>query len=208
MSIDIVYKNSFPIPGLFGLVVCGGKSSRMGVDKSMLDYFGKPQCYHVYETLSQYCEKVFISCNEQQADGIDHEYETLIDLNYYSDAGPMAGLLTALTSFSHNNFLVVGCDYPFLQKDDLADFLLLYRNENAAAFYNEEENIYEPVLAFYNHNVKRTLMDMFSIENYSLRDFLKTSNAAKYYPKDKKSIRSIDNLKDFTETKELLRSSQ
>jgi len=204
MSINNVYKNAFPIPGLFGLVICGGKSSRMGYDKSLLNYFGKPQRYHVHEMLSRFCEKVFISCNEQQADGIDREYETLTDLEYYSDAGPMSGLLSALTSFSHNDFLMVGCDYPFLEENDIADFLLLNRNQNAAAFYNDTANTYEPVLAYYNRKVKRELMEMFKTGNYSLRDFLKTSNAAKYYPTDKMAIRSIDTMEEFIETKALL----
>lgn len=204
MAINSVYKNSFPVPGLFGLVTCGGKSCRMGTDKSRLCYFDKPQCYHVYELLSPLCEKVYISCNEQQAEWIDPQYETIIDLDYYSDLGPMSGLLTALTGFPHNNFLMAGCDYPFLQQADLAELLLLNKHENSAAFYNEDADIYEPVLAYYSHHVKKDLMEMFKAGNYSLRDFLKTSNAARFYPKDKGSVRSIDTMKEFTETKMLL----
>ena len=187
------------VPGLYGLVICGGISRRMGKDKSLLDYHGKPQCYHMYEMLSFFCEKVFISCNEQQADGIEQGYETLTDLDYYCNSGPVAGLLTALTSFPHHNFLMIGCDYPFLHKNDLVDFLPLCNREDPAAFYNEEAGIYEPMLAYYHCNSKKQLLEMFEAHQYSLQHFLKEMNATKFYPKNKKSIISIDTSHDFFE---------
>ena len=209
MNNDLKIENELPVPGLYGLVVCGGKSSRMGMDKAMLDYYGKPQCYHVYEMMNVFCEKVFISCNEQQAELINNEYETLIDLPYYSDIGPMAGLLTALTGYSHKNILVIGCDYPFLKKDELADFLPLCRHENsAAAFYNKKEELYEPLLAYYHHHAKTMLLEMFEAGQYSLQHFLRTGNAFKYYPKNEKAITSIDTMKDFIETKQLITLSE
>ena len=51
--------------------MCGGKSSRMGTDKSRIIYHEKEQQYHVYEMLQLICEDVFISCNKEQQAFID-----------------------------------------------------------------------------------------------------------------------------------------
>jgi molybdopterin-guanine dinucleotide biosynthesis protein A len=211
MSIKSImeFKTTFPVSDLYGIVICGGKSSRMGMDKAMLDYHGKAQCYYVYEMLSMFCEKVLISCTEQQAERMDVGYETLTDLSYYSDIGPMGGLLTALTSYSHQKFLVIGCDYPFLNKEELADFLQCCDHETvAAAFYNKKENLYEPLLAYYHNSIKSILLEMFESGQYSLQHFLEANNAVKYYPADNKAITSIDTIKEFIETKQLLELSE
>ena len=56
---------------LYGLIMCGGKSSRMGTDKSRIVYQQKEQQYHVYQMLQTFCEKVFISCNAEQGKTIE-----------------------------------------------------------------------------------------------------------------------------------------
>ena len=75
---------------IFGLVVCGGESSRMGMDKSLLVYHQKSQSYHMYEMLDLLCDKVFVSCNKKQASAIPDDYEKIIDLELYQNIGPIA----------------------------------------------------------------------------------------------------------------------
>jgi len=80
------------IKDTYGLVMCGGHSNRMGTDKSMLQYYNKPQRYHVYDMLLPFCEKVFISCNAQQAKSVDAGYNFIEEAPIYQDFGPMAAL--------------------------------------------------------------------------------------------------------------------
>src|ERR1043165_6645961 len=101
---------------LTGLVVCGGQSSRMGTDKSMLNYHGKPQRYYLYEWLQQWCEEVYISCNADQAATIPGSYNTIADKDEWKDMGPMTGLLSVHTMLPGADMLVIGCDYPLLTK--------------------------------------------------------------------------------------------
>src|SRR5688572_22170139 len=95
------------IPNTHGLVLCGGQSARMGTDKSLLVYHDKPQRYHVCEMLGSFCEKVFISCNEKQADSMQDGHDFIIDLPAFHNTGPMAGLLTAYSTYPGKNFLVL-----------------------------------------------------------------------------------------------------
>lgn len=177
----------------YGLVVCGGKSTRMGTDKGLLSYHDKPQRFHVYEMLEGLCEKTFISCNRLQANGISEDYPTLVDLPQYSAIGPIAALLTAFAHHPTRDFLVVACDYPFITTDELRRFSeSCERSSLAAAFYNHESQLYEPLLAWYSCRTARALKKLFEEKNYSLQYFLHTVNGGKYYPPQTEIIQSVD----------------
>ncbi|MFZ1784798.1 MAG: NTP transferase domain-containing protein [Ferruginibacter sp.] len=187
----------------YGLVLSGGNSIRMGADKSMLQYFEKPQRYHVYELLQPFCEKVFISCNEQQVNSLEPGYSFVKDHASYKNIGPMAALLSAFDLFPEKNILLIGCDYPFLMAEELAPFSIQCR-ETPAAFYNREANKYEPMLAWYPATSFHALQAMYHALQFSLQQFLVKQNAAKYYPAGKHSIVSVDTPADFIKTVSLL----
>ena len=200
----ILYLSKMPennkkfMPETYGLVVCGGNSRRMGTDKSMLIYYEKPQCYHVYEMLLPFCEKVFISCNERQANTVEDGYNVLTDNPSFKTIGPMAALLTAFTQFPKKNILFIGCDYPFLTATDLQPFFSSCKEENrTAAFYNEQEDIYEPLLAWYPYQSFDELKKMYNANQYSLQYFLRNVQANKFYSENKNSIRSVDTHEAF-----------
>lgn len=190
---------SQPIPDTIGLVVCGGQSSRMGTDKSMLRYHEKPQRYHMYKMLQPLCEKVFISCRHSQADTVKAGYRVLVDDHAFKDSGPMAALLTAFRRFPKKNILFTGCDYPFLTQVDLEQFSVYCKGDTAACFYNEEASVFEPLLAWYPAQSWNVLRNMQKAGEYSLQHFLKTSGAVKFQPGNKKSMTSVDTHKDFIE---------
>src|SRR5688500_7691691 len=104
---------------LLGVVVCGGRSSRMGTDKSQLIYYDKPQHEHVADMLAVFCEKVVISCNAIQSEALQTPYEKLPDAPGFADRGPISAVLTAFKSFPRHDLLVTGCDYPFLSTTEL-----------------------------------------------------------------------------------------
>ena len=187
----------------FGLVLCGGNSNRMGADKSMLQYFEKPQRYHVYDMLLPFCEKIFISCNAQQASSIAEGYDFIEDATLYNDIGPMAALLSAFTLHPKKNLLLIGCDYPFLKTSELETFSLLCKDVSAS-FYNKEAAIYESMLAWYPFTCFDELKRMFEAKQFSLQHLLRKYDAIKYLPTDLNSIKSVDTTEAFNETYKLI----
>lgn len=193
-----------PFPDTYGLVLCGGQSTRMGSDKSMLQYYEKPQRYHVYNMLLSFCEKVFISCNEAQAGTIEHGYHFLKDDPAFSNIGPMAALLTAFTQYPKKDLLLIGCDYPFLTAAELQKFLASCGHK-AAAFFNDEAGIYEPLLAWYPALAVEQLNKMHETKQFSLQHFLNDNQAAKFYPANKNSITSVDTHEAFIKAQHLIK---
>ncbi len=180
----------------YTLVLCGGQSNRMGADKSMLMYYDKPQRYHVYDMLQPICEKVFIGCNKQQVKNIEAGYEFIQDDENFGDIGPMNALLTAFTKYPQKNILLIGCDYPFLTASEL-ELFSNYCKDEPVAFYNQQDDVYEPVLAWYPHSCVDALKEMYNAKQFSLQQFLKKKSAAKYLPTDTKCIKSIDTKDAF-----------
>lgn len=189
--------NSFT--NTYGIVLCGGKSSRMDTDKSMLQYYDKPQRYHVFDMLQPLCQKVFISCNTEQAKNIEAGYDFIKDDESFGNIGPMAALLTAFTKHPEKNMLLIGCDYPFLKADGLQIFAT-HCKDAPAAFYNKEQKVYEPMLAWYPYSCFDKLKAMFDGQQFSLRHFLEADNAIIYLPLDMNSFKSIDNKEAFAKT--------
>ena len=95
---------------LNGLVLAGGKSERMGTDKSLLAYHGRPQREHLYDMLLPVCQKVFVSCNTAQ--NANMEIPGIEDR--FLGLGPMGGLLSAFQSAPDAAWLTVAGDMPDL----------------------------------------------------------------------------------------------
>lgn len=189
-----------------GLVVCGGKSSRMGTDKSKIIYHGKQQRYYLYEMLKNLCEEVYISCNAEQALYLDPEYNFITDDEEYENVGPAAALLSAIKKYPGKNWLVIACDYPFIEQESLERFLNIIKDDTVtASFYSPDKKVYEPLLAFYSKESIDPMKLFFEGGNYSLNDFLKMMHAKKHVA-DKEEIKNINTPEEMKAAKLLLKA--
>jgi len=68
---------------IYGLVLSGGKSTRMGEDKGLISYHGIPQRDHLYQLLNQDCDTTYLSIREDQKEEIAAEINTIVDKNEY-----------------------------------------------------------------------------------------------------------------------------
>ncbi len=203
MNTTVTGKNNI-LTNTYGLVLCGGSSSRMGTDKSMLQYYEKPQRYHVYDMLLPFCEKVFISCNQDQANSIEAGYDFIQDDEAFSNIGPMGALLTAFAKYPGKHMLLTGCDYPFLKAGELEIFSKLCK-DIPVSFYNKEAVIYESMLAWYPLTCFDELKQMYEAKQFSLQQLLRKTDATKYLPTDINCIKSIDTAEDYFKASMLIK---
>jgi molybdopterin-guanine dinucleotide biosynthesis protein A len=144
-------------PTLKGLVLAGGKSTRMHTDKTKLDYHGKPQRVHLYELLDDYCDEVFLSCRKEQQSDIPEGYNIITDS--FLDMGPMGAILSAFKQHPDSAFLAVACDLPLLTPKTLES---LKENRNpskiATAFKNNESRFPEPLITIWEPKSYQVLL--------------------------------------------------
>jgi molybdopterin-guanine dinucleotide biosynthesis protein A len=135
---------------LYGLVLAGGKSRRMGRDKAALEYQGEPHVRRTMALLAGVCERVFVSRRADQAgERLFEGYETIPDA--FDVGGPLNGILSALAAHPQAAFLVAACDLPFLSAEALS---VLVANRDPSkpltVFENPaRDNFPEPLCAIY-----------------------------------------------------------
>lgn len=135
------------IPLINGLVLAGGRSIRMGFDKSLIEWHGKEQRDHMADILKEICNDVFISCRADQEQQI-HNYKTITDS--FTGIGPYGAILSAFRSNPDAAWLVTACDLPLLDKATL-QYLIDYRNTSAIAttFESPHDGLPEPLITIW-----------------------------------------------------------
>lgn len=115
---------------LRALVLLGGRSSRMGEEKGLIQYHEKTQAEHLVSLLEETGLEVFLSVREEQKENYSFLNRPFIT-DQLQGAGPLGGIASAMRTFPRTAFLVVACDLPNLQIEQL-EFLV--KNRNAKAF--------------------------------------------------------------------------
>lgn len=141
-----------PARAVYGLVLAGGESRRMGRDKALLSRNGQSQLAYLAALLGGITERVFVSARSgQQHDAERSRFDLVVDR--YENIGPMAGILSALEEYPEVDWLVVACDLPNLDESTLR-FLLEHRSPEKpfTAFKSSHDGLPEPLCAVYRNS--------------------------------------------------------
>jgi molybdopterin-guanine dinucleotide biosynthesis protein A len=94
-------------------IQAGGESSRMGRDKALLPFLGRPLILRVVERLAAFADEVVVTANNPA----DYAF---LDLPLFADLQPgrgaLGGLYTALHAAKHPLVAVAACDMPFASR--------------------------------------------------------------------------------------------
>ena len=134
---------------VFGLVLAGGQSRRMGSDKALLQRDGKSQLAYMVELLGDTVDRVFVSARQDQADDSERSrFDVIIDA--FDDMGPVAGILSAMAEKPDVDWLIVACDLPNVDEPTLRR-LLTERDplHPFTAYRSSYDGLPEPLCAIY-----------------------------------------------------------
>jgi len=190
---------------IYGLVLSGGRSTRMSTEKRLLNYHGEPQQYHLAHLLEKLCTKVFISCTESQSQDIDEHFKVIVDQKTFADSGPMGGLLSAHAAFPKVSWLIVGCDYPFIDVAALEQ-LIWARSEkyDAVVYQNSEIAQVEPLIGIYEVTCFPRMREEFQRGRNSVRHFLNLVRTEYLFPEKMEVLQSIDTPEQFELAKSVI----
>ncbi len=92
------------------IIMAGGKSTRMGQDKSLLQVSGKTLLEHIYSQLDGNFNKVLVSAGEKNRHENMGERQVVCDQK--PGEGPLMGILSSLEHSDIETNFIVACDIP------------------------------------------------------------------------------------------------
>lgn len=144
-----------------GIILAGGKSSRMGSDKGLIHLNGKPMIQYIIETMESLNLPILIIANNEEY--LKFGYPVYPDL--IPELGPVGGIYTALSKTNASKNIIVSCDTPFVSK--LLLELLIIESENEMVTVAEYENRIHPLIGVYDKNALEVFRN--SIEKNQLK---------------------------------------
>ncbi len=153
--------------GVSGIILSGGKSTRMGKDKGLIKLNGKPMIQHVIDHIDPICDQILISANDKTYE--DFGYPVYYD--EINDIGPAGGIISSLKHSSNKKNIVISCDLPFASTKFIRTLLEL--SGDYAITLPMSRQHYQPLCAVYSKEVYPVFMEYISKGIYSLKSIIK-----------------------------------
>ncbi len=186
-------------PKLYGLVLSGGKSTRMGTDKGLIKYHNIPHREYLYELLNQVCEKTFISLRKEQEADLPDNMKAIVDLDEFR--GPYNGLLSAHKKYPEVAWLVLACDLPLINVSSLKELISQRDNTKSATSFALIDNpLPEPLCAIWEpHALKESIGYLKSGNGTCPRKYLINNDTKLVFPKDKSVLLNANSEEEYLE---------
>jgi molybdenum cofactor guanylyltransferase len=166
---------------ILGVILAGGKSTRMGADKAFVDLGGRALIAHVVERLRPQVDALAINANGDPLRFAPYDLPIIADTASERDAGPLAGLVAALSYAQTQGQTLVAtapCDAPFLPRDLVARLREAMAAGDAPVACAETPRGVEPLFALWRSDLAPLLRDHVAKGGRSPRDFMASTGAA------------------------------
>jgi molybdopterin-guanine dinucleotide biosynthesis protein A len=162
-----------------GIVLAGGKSTRMGEDKGLMELNNKPLIDYSIEVLSKVCDELIIGANslEYQRFGFP------VIPDEIKGIGPIGGIFSCLKASLTQDNVVLSCDIPLITQPVVE--LLLSKRKDYQIVVPVVNGFPEPLCAYYHSSVINGLHDLINRDIYKLQYAIKQFRT-KFLPLDSK----------------------
>lgn len=154
-----------------GIILAGGKSSRMGTEKGLIIYKNKPFVEHIIEAMSPLVDNIIIISNNKAYESFGFKcYEDLI-----KNTGPLAGIYTGLRYSKTENNLIVSCDVPLINTVILQK-LTDQKNDTSEVIQLQSQGKNIPLIALYKKSCEVIFMEELHQNQKKVQKALKKCN--------------------------------
>lgn len=162
-------------PSIKGFILAGGKSKRMGHDKSQIVYHNNTAELYAKHLLEAEGIKTWLS--KANTSNSNSENSNDIILDYYLDAGPMGAICSGFRVMPDKALLVLACDLPLIDSS-IIQRLINNRDPKkvATCIKSKNKDFPEPLIAIYEPKAYRRLLNFMALGYTCPRKMLINSN--------------------------------
>lgn len=153
-----------------GIILSGGKSSRMKTDKAFLKLGSKTMIEELISRLEKKFSRLMIIANDRE------RYKRFgIELveDIVPDKGPLGGIYTGLVVSRDDYNFIFACDMPFLNQDLIQYMIGEVEDGGYDVIIPEWEGRLQPLCAIYSKECIKPIENELSRNNLKITDFLK-----------------------------------
>jgi len=81
-----------------GSILAGGESRRMGTEKGLVDFRGKPMIAYAVDAFLPYCDQILISANNASYNYLGFQ----VVKDEFPDSGPLGGIYSCLKQLQNS----------------------------------------------------------------------------------------------------------
>jgi molybdopterin-guanine dinucleotide biosynthesis protein A len=167
-----------------GIILAGGQSKRMGMEKGLVKFNGKPLIEYALDALKPLCDEIMISANSSFYDNFG--YPVYTDL--IPNSGPMGGIFTCLLKSTNYLNFVLSCDTPLVDRKTITQIIESSDGFDVAVPWHGNE-FFEPLCAVYHKNIIPVFEEFINSGNYKIPDLLKKVNTHKIQTGTKRGLK-------------------
>jgi molybdenum cofactor guanylyltransferase len=181
-----------------GIILAGGKSSRMGFEKGLAEIQGKKMIEWVIQALEPVCQHLLIISNTNLYDYLGFPVYTDI----YTDTGPLGGIYTGLKHSTTSHNLILACDMPFISSQVLQQLLL-----EAAGYEIVVPSIqgqWHPLCGYYHKQISDGVEELIASKVWKMQEAIRRFHY-KEWPADKAGFDAqvFANINTFAELQQI-----
>ena len=184
------------------VIFAGGRSSRMGEDKSLLPFETfKTLTEFQLDRLSKIFKNVYISCKESSKFNFDANF--IEDINKDTVYAPTAGFISVFERLRCDRFFAISVDSPFIGEDEIRKVVEADKTDADATIARTARGI-EPMCGIYHRSIEKKFFLMLKDENHKLGFLLKTSNTIYAEFEDEKPFLNLNHPHEYQEALRLI----
>lgn len=192
-----------------GVILSGGRSSRMGVNKSFLKLGNQTIIERIIDLIKSIFSEVIIITNTPD------EYK-FFNLPLYEDIykwkGPLAGIHSALVHSKTDKVFVISCDVPLMSRE-MIEYIIKHKSEKPIVFC-EAAGYHQPLVGVYSKKILSEIEKFISnneMNDKSFHQFLKIVEAEIIHPEKSDFYKdelffNVNRPEDFEQIKKLIHS--
>lgn len=179
------------------VIFAGGKSSRMGEDKSLLPFGNSPTLTQFQlQKLQKIFKNVYISCKD--SDKFHFKADFIFDSVLKDVYAPTAGFIGIYKTLEVEKFFVISVDTPFINEEIITTILENDSNELEATIASIESGM-QPMCGIYHRSLESKFIKMLEEDNHKLGFLLKKSRTKYVHFSDEKPFLNLNEPHEYKE---------